>query len=177
MPAVNKTKKMAMMGVMAALSTVLTVLGTVISVNTVFFTAAAAFLAGVMLTRYGKGAGVLFYVVCAVLDFFLNPDKLHVLLYLGLAGYIVLSELTYSLLRVEDGRKKEWIHRGIRFGLFAVIYLPLALFLPRLLVNEEILNETWLLPAILIAGVVGWVIYDIAYGAFKKMFAGYIKVV
>ena len=165
------------MGVMAALSTVLTVLGTVISVNTVFFTAAAAFLAGVMLIRYGKGAGVLFYVVCAVLDFFLNPDKLHVLLYLGLAGYIVLSELFYSLLRVEDARKKEWIHRGIRFVLFAVIYLPLALFLPRLFVNEEILNEVWLLPALLAAGVVGWIVYDVAYGAFKRLFAGYMKVV
>lgn len=35
---VNKTKKIAILGVFAALSTVFTVLGTVISVNTVFFT-------------------------------------------------------------------------------------------------------------------------------------------
>ena len=33
---VNKTKKIAILGVFAALSTVFTVLGTVISVNTVF---------------------------------------------------------------------------------------------------------------------------------------------
>ena len=40
---VNKTKKIAILGVFAALSTVFTVLGTVISVNTVFFTALAAY--------------------------------------------------------------------------------------------------------------------------------------
>ena len=34
---VNKTKKIAILGVFAALSTVFTVLGTVISVNTVFY--------------------------------------------------------------------------------------------------------------------------------------------
>ena len=50
---VNKTRAIAVLGVMAALSTVLTVLGTVISVNTVFFTAAAAFLTGIALTGWG----------------------------------------------------------------------------------------------------------------------------
>ena len=86
MDASNQTHKLAVMAVMAALSTVLTVLGTVISVNTVFFTAAAAFLAGIIVTCYGKRAGVLFFAVCAVLDFLVNPDKLHVILYLCLAG-------------------------------------------------------------------------------------------
>ena len=171
MPAVNQTKKIATMGVLAALSTVLTVLGTLISVNTIFFTAAAAFLAGIVLTRYGKGSGLLFYAVCSALDLLVNPNKFHVFLYLALAGYIVLSEISYSLIRVEKGKKKEWIHRGIRFVVFAVIYLPLICFLPQLLVSGEILQNRWLLPALLAGGVVGWILYDIAYGTFKRLFA------
>lgn len=174
MPAVNQTKKMAMLGVLAALSTVFSVLGTIISVNTVFFTAAAAFLSGIVLTRYGKGSGLLFYAVCAVLDFFINPNKFHVLLYLGLAGYLVLSEIIYSLLRVANPKKKEWLHRGIRFVVFALIYLPMVFFLPQLLVNGEVLQETWVLPALLAGGMLGWILYDIAYGAFKKFFAQYM---
>lgn len=169
--AVNQTRKMTMMAVLAALSTVLTVLGTIISVNTVFFTAAAAFLAGIVLTRYGTGAGMIFYIVCATLDFLVNPDKFHVLLYLCLAGYIVLSELTFRLLPIKNDKKKEGVHRGIRFVIFALIYLPLIFFVPRLFVSESILEESWLMPVLLLGGVVGWFLYDIAYGAFKKMFA------
>ena len=74
---VNKTKKIAILGVFAALSTVFTVLGTVISVNTVFFTALAAYLLGIIVVRFGIKEGILFYFVCAALDFFVNPDKMH----------------------------------------------------------------------------------------------------
>ena len=77
---VNKTKKIAILGVFAALSTVFTVLGTVISVNTVFFTALAAYLLGIIVVRFGIKEGILFYFVCAALDFFVNPDKMHVIL-------------------------------------------------------------------------------------------------
>ena len=73
---VNKTKKIARLGVFAALSTVFTVLGTVISVNTVFFTALAAYLLGIIVVRFGIKEGILFYFVCAALDFFVNLDIL-----------------------------------------------------------------------------------------------------
>lgn len=169
----NQTHKLAVMAVMAALSTVLTVLGTVISVNTVFFTAAAAFLAGIIVTCYGKRAGVLFFAVCAVLDFLVNPDKLHVILYLCLAGYTVLSELTYGVLKIRENKKKERVHRVIRFVFFAVIYSPLILFLPRLVISENIIKKSGLLPVMIVGGIVGWIVYDAAYAAFKKMVRQY----
>ena len=90
---VNKTKKMAILGVLAALSTVLTVLGTVISVNTVFFTAAAAFLLGIVVVRFGMRYGTVFFAVCSVLDFIFNPNKIHLFLYLAFAGYLLFARL------------------------------------------------------------------------------------
>lgn len=103
---VNKTKKIAILGVFAALSTVFTVLGTVISVNTVFFTALAAYLLGIIVVRFGIKEGILFYFVCAALDFFVNPNKMHVILYLALAAYILLSEGIFLLMQKKN--LKEW---------------------------------------------------------------------
>ena len=113
---VNKTKKIAILGVFAALSTVFTVLGTVISVNTVFFTALAAYLLGIIVVRFGIKEGILFYFVCAALDFFVNPDKMHVILYLALAAYILLSEGIFLLMQKKN--PKEWVHCVIRLVIF-----------------------------------------------------------
>ena len=166
----NKSKRIAISGVMAALSTVLMVLGTVISVNTVFFTSAAAFLAGMAVLLYGGTYGILFYAVCGGLDFLFNPNKLHIILYLVLAGYIVISEVLWMCMkRMADGRKKEWIHRGIRFVLFVVLYVPLIYFIPELLVSSDLVKKQWFMPGALLFGIIAWVLFDLAYGACKKI--------
>lgn len=167
---VNKTKKMAILGVLAALSTVLTVLGTVISVNTVFFTAAAAFLLGIVVVRFGMGYGTVFFAVCTALDFIFNPNKLHLFLYLGFAGYLLLSEGSYRLFRKKEGKKKEWLHRAVRLGVFLALYLPLLVFVPQLLVTEQTEKMAAFYPVMVLGGLVAWVIYDVAYQSFKRAF-------
>ncbi len=168
----GKTKKMAMLGIMAALSTVLAVLGTVISVNTVFFTAAAAFLAGIAVVQYGLGLGVIFFLVCSTLDFLVNPNSFHILLYIVFAGYLVVSEGSYKWLKKWDGRVKEWIHRGIRFVVFSFLYVPVMIFLPGLFVAETALEQwmeaDWFFPVLLTAGIPFWILFDISYFIVKK---------
>ena len=51
-------KRMAALAMMAALSMVLILLGTVIPVNTLFFTAAAAYMTGIAVVLYGPGQRV-----------------------------------------------------------------------------------------------------------------------
>ena len=51
-------KRMAVLAMMAALSMVLILLGTVIPVNTLFFTAAAAYMTGIAVVLYGKVQGL-----------------------------------------------------------------------------------------------------------------------
>lgn len=162
-------KKITILGMMAALSTVLTVLGTVISMNTVFFTAAAAFLVGIAVIFYGMGTGAVYLCVCAALDFFINPNKLHVFLYLALAFYILVCEGSYrGMAKMPDGTKKEWLHRLVRFLIFAVLYVLLLIFLPQLLVSDKLFTRQWFLPVMLGAGVVVWIIYDLAYLEAKR---------
>lgn len=166
---VKKAKTIAILGMMAALSTVLTVLGTVISVNTVFFTAAAAFLTGIAVIYHGMGTGALFLCVCAALDFFVNPNKLHVFLYLALSIYILVCEGSYQAMeKMAPGRKKEWLHRFVRFLVFALLYTLLVIFLPQLLVSDKLLAKSWFMPVMFAMGVVIWFIYDLAYVEAKK---------
>ena len=164
----NKTKKVVMLGVLAALSTVLSVLGTVISVNTLFFTAAAAFLVGIVVILYGMGYGGLYFISCVCLDFLLNPNKLHGFLYLALAGYIFLSEGSYRALK--ERKKKDGIHKVLRGAIFVCCYVPMVLFVPQLLVSATLYQKTWFLPIMFVIGVVAWLIYDLAYMVAKKWF-------
>lgn len=166
----NKAGKTAVLGVLAALSLVFMILGTVISVNTIFFTSAAAFLAGIAVTLYGSGSGFLFYAVCGALDFLLNPNKLHVILYLVLAGYILICEIVWAgMKKMQDGRKKEWIHRVIRFGLFAALYIPVVCYAPELFLSVKWMDKPWFLRAAIPFGIVAWAVFDLAYIACKKL--------
>lgn len=167
---VNKTRAIAVLGVMAALSTVLTVLGTVISVNTVFFTAAAAFLTGIAVCSYGMGYGTVFFFVCLLLDFIVNPNKLHLFLYLALAGYLLLSEGSWLLLcRIVDGRKKIWLHGGFRFIIFALLYLFLLYLFPQFFVSDTLLAKPWFKIAMIPFGILVWIVYDLAYFTVRKI--------
>ena len=156
---VKKARTIAVLGIMAAFGTVLLLLGTVIAVNTLFFTAAAAFLAGLAVVFYGVGCGAVYVCVCGLLDFLFNPDKLHVLLYLAMAGYLVLAE----------GRYREWVHRGLRLLFFGALYVPVLLFMSGLFLPERIRTAEWYLPVLLPAGFFVWLIYDAAYSAVKKL--------
>ncbi len=166
---------MALLGILAALSTLLVVLGSLISVNTIFFTALAAFLLGIVLLISPKGQGIVFFLVCLALDFFLNPNKLHVFLYLGLGGYILLAELTYEGLKKKvEGKRLENLHRALRLVIFLLGFLPIFFFLPDLLLAQtrvaEFQDQVWFELAAVVAGVVFWAIYDLAYGIFKREF-------
>ena len=172
----RRTKRVATLGVMAAISVILLVLGTLISVNTVFFTAMAAFLVGIAVVKYGFGAGIMLFLGCAVLDLILNPNKLHVLLYLALAGFILISEGSYILLekRIFDQKKRNLIHLICRFTFFMTVYSLLFFLLPKLLLSQEVIDELfsygWSTPAILAGGVICFIAYDLAYLFIKRTY-------
>lgn len=182
---VSQAKQMALLGVMAAVAVIFLLLGTVISVNTVFFMAAAAFLTGMAVVMFGGRLGFAFYVACGTLDFLLNPNKLHVILYLMMAGYTLLSEIIWK--GMEKGtmpddvtaiRRKEWLHQVIRLILFLILFVPLSLFLPELLVSAEILEilkHRWFFAIMTAFGLISWIIFDAAYAACKRFLWRFIK--
>lgn len=172
----ERTRMVATLGVMAAVSVILLVMGTLISINTVFFTALAAFLVGIAVVKYHFAAGLMLFFGCGILDLVFNPDKFHVLLYLAMAGFILFSEGSYKILekRVMDPRKRNGIHLVCRIVVFFLAYIPLAIFIPRLFLTDAAVMKFyghewiyWALPGI---GVAAFVVYDLAYIFVKRTY-------
>ena len=177
----NRTKMVATLGVMAAISAILLVLGTLISINTVFFTALAAFLVGIAVVKYGFGAGAMLFLGSAVLDLLLNPDKFHVLLYLAMGGFILLGEGSYKLLekRIPNPKKRNGIHLICRIVVFFIGYIPLVIWMPRLFLTQTAvdnwLSYDWVTWALIGIGVIAFIVFDLAYLFVKRTYMGLFR--
>lgn len=164
---VNKTRALAETALIAALSVVFLLLGTFISVNTLVFTALAAYFIGYSVNKYGMKYGGIQWLVCVLLDFFLNPDKLNWLLYLSLGGYIFLSEFIFCKWnRIRDEKKKMRLQLIYNWILFNIIYIPLLLFFREALFAGEVEGGTLIF---VLAGQLGWLVYDKAYRVFFRV--------
>lgn len=166
----NKTRALAETALISALSAILLLMGTFISVNTLFFTALAAYFIGYSINKYRLKYGGIQYVVCVLLDFFLNPDKLHWILYLCLGGYIFLSECVFQKWnRVQGDKKKMRVQLICNWVLFNIIYIPLILFFKTLLLGEEAVSGALGSSVLLwVLGQAGWFVYDRAYLVFCR---------
>lgn len=171
---VNKTRALAGVALLSAFSVVLLLLGAYISVNTLFFTALAAYLTGYSICRYGLSYGGMQLAVCVILDVFLNPDKFHWFLYLCLGAYIFLSEVSFRKWnRITDIRKKMRVQLIFGWILFNIIYIPVLILFRNLFFTGSlpggITGESVHGCVILwLAGQAGWFLYDKAYRVFFK---------
>lgn len=171
---INRTRAMAEAALLSALSLILLIIGTRASINTIFLTALAAYFIGYTINKYAILYGGIQLAACTLLDLFLNPDKIHWILYLCLGGYIFLSELLFRKVnRVEDLKKK--MRRQLLFNwiLFNVIYTPIILLFQELLFSGS--YPAWLggesvfgVLVLWILGQIGWVVYDKAYRIFFR---------
>lgn len=128
----------------------------------------AAYLLGIIVVRFGIKEGILFYFVCAALDFFVNPNKMHVILYLALAAYILLSEGIFF-----TDAKKESERMGSLCNKACDIPFDICsddILFPKLLFGDAMQKMTAFYPLLIPAGVIGWLVYDVAYRVFKRIF-------
>ena len=70
-------KKMAVSGLLMALSVVMIILSGVLDFNTLFFLAAAAFCVGIIVREYELKTGIVFFAGTLLLGFLLAPQKLY----------------------------------------------------------------------------------------------------
>lgn len=170
----NRTRALAETAMISALSVIFLLIGTFVSVNTVFFTALAAYLLGYSANKYDFRYSVIQFIACTLLDVLLNPDKLHWVLYLCLGGYILLSELVFQKWnRIEEIKKKMRMQLFYNWILFNVIYIPLIVFFENILIGgdlPEILQGNTILKWIVLwsVGQIGWFVYDKAYRVFFR---------
>lgn len=157
-----KAKKMAVGGLMLALTEVCIALGSVMEANTLFFLAAASFFVGIIIREMEVRAGAAFYIAGVLLGILVSPNKLYVISYAAMGFYILAIEIAYKKLGAYKGTiNRKALFWVFKYALFNLIFIPGVLLFQKILFARELPPAA--LAGILAAGQVGLWIYDRAY--------------
>ncbi|KAB1439747.1 hypothetical protein [Candidatus Galacturonibacter soehngenii] len=165
-----KAKQVAFLGLLAAMVTLLIILSSLIESNTLFLLAAASFFVGIAIREFGLKIGFGFFIACILLGFLLSPNKLYVLTYTGFTLYILLNEALYLLLNKISREKQKVALFVLKFIFFNLLYIPVLFFFPQILFPNGISKNVFYM--FLLAGQLGWFVYDRAYEYFQAMVWG-----
>lgn len=165
----NRISKIALCGVLSALSVVVLLVGNVLQIGTYAAPMLASFLLIPVLEDYGKKYALLLYAVVSLLSLFLVPDKELVLFYVLVLGY-------YPVLRVRLNNIRRGVLRWMaKFGCFnaavVVMYALLIVVLaPPELVQEFAAEGTPMLLALLALGNLSFWLCDRALTAITPLY-------
>lgn len=166
-----KAKQAAVLGLLAAIISIILVLSAVIESNTLFFLAAASYLVGAAVREYGLRMGTAFFIACALLGFLLAPNKMYVVTFAGLSAYILMREAMYLLLlRMDIIKSKRIAFFLTKLAAFNLLYIPALLFLPQFLFAGDVSAD--LLAIFWAGGQAAWFVYDKAYDYFQTQIWG-----
>lgn len=154
------TKKLATLGLLAAFSVLLIVLGAVIETSTLFFLSAASFCVGIAIREWGLRYGISFLAATILVGLLVAPNKIYCVTFAGMGLYLCLAEILWN----KFGNKKALLWCG-KYIAFNVMYVPMIIFAPQVLISKEIsmpfLFVMWL------AGQIGLFVYDKAHDYFQ----------
>lgn len=162
----NESRKIALGGMMAALSIVLLLTGSAIGIGTY----AAPMLAAPLLSPVGRAMGkkyhILLWLSVSLLGFLLIPDLEQDLMYFGLFG-------CYPILRPFFERQKKGLHLVLKLVYFNAVVIGLESLLLFLLVPER-MNPVMAVILLLMGNVV-FFCYDRLIPRIEGMLCHYLK--
>ena len=168
-------KKIALGGLMLALTEVCITLGSIMETNTLFLLAAASFFVGIVIREAGLPSGGAFLLAGVLLGLLVSPNKLYVLSYAAMGCYILAAEAVWKFLGKVPGssgegaeasfektvrRRRIWFWAA-KYLVFNLMYLPMLLVFQKLLFGREL--PALMLVGAVIAGQIGIFLYDRAY--------------
>ena len=167
-------KRMAFLGLLLACAVLMVILSGILEFNTLFLLAAAAFTVGIAIRECGSRIGLGYYIASIILSLILAPNKIYCITYAALSFYILVIEFAWERI----GRVNTKINRNIffwmiKFIIFNLIYLPLLIFMPKLIYQGDI--HTTILIILLIGGQAALIIYDFAYNYFQRVIWGKLR--
>lgn len=160
-------KKIAFLGLLLAGTTLLVIFSGIWEFNTLFLLAGASFGVGIAIRECKLRIGFGFYIASVLLSFILAPNKIYVITYSAIGLYLVIIE--YFFLKLSDMIWKKnrikffWV---IKYVTFNIMFLPILLFLPKLIYQGKIDNG--LLFVFFLVGQVALFVYDTAHDYFQK---------
>lgn len=163
-------KKMAVSGMMLALSVICMLLGNILESSTLFFLAAASFFVGFVIREFGMRAGTAFYLASVLLGFLLAPNKFYVVTYGAMSLYILLIEYAWRQIGkiIASGKHQKFdikqyriVFWVIKYAIFNLMYIPAVAGFQQLLFGRTL--SAGVLIGALLAGQIGLFLYDRAY--------------
>lgn len=149
----KKTKKLALCAMLAALGTVLLLLGSFIEIADLSAAALASFLVVFVFIELGGGWAVALWGVTALLSLLLFPSGASV--FYGVLGLYPLLKALYERLP----RVPEWVLKLLTCNVILAVYILVGRFL--LMLPDEILYGFMLYVFVALANLT-FVLYDIA---------------
>jgi len=176
-----KSREIAFTGLMMAMGVVLVLLGGYLGTATLFFLAAAAFLAGVMERNFSLGMGVLYLVGTALLGFFLSPRKLHAATFAAMGIYVLVAEWFEKRQHTEKKATNPALAWGVKFLAYQFLLAGVLGGMEALLGIEHILTGGVLGAAfhksrllsytlLIVMAEVLWLVFDRAYLFFRRTY-------
>ena len=157
----NRTKRVAVSGMMVALGVIILYMGSLIEVLDISMAAIASLLCIITVIEYGKLYALLVFGATAVLAMLLLPEKFTPSLYALLIGYYpILKEIIERIGKKSGKRAFSAICWAIKIVFFNAALLVVALVAVYVLVLPE--SEEWMEITLLLLGNAAFVLYDIA---------------
>jgi len=168
------TKKLAFLGLLLAVTVLLVIFSGILEFNTLFLLAGASFCVGVAIRESGHSIGFGFYLASILLSLILAPNKFYCITFAAMGFYLVLSEYSFDkLTHIKLSGKRSTIFWMIKYVAFNMMYLPILLFLPKLIYQGNI-SEV-LLIIFFLAGQIVLLVYDKAYNYFQLFIWGKVR--
>lgn len=168
-------KRIALCGMLLALTVICMLLGSIIESNTLFLLAAASYFVGIVIREMGLKTGTAFYIAGVLLGFILAPNKFYVFSYAAMGFYIFMTEVVWNRLAYmnKDYKTRMKFFWLAKYIIFNVIYIPVLVLFPKLFFTGELSYVTLLI--FILAGQVVLFIYDKAYDYVQAQVWGKVR--
>lgn len=169
----TESQKIALCGMLGALSVVLLLLGSVLQIGTYAAPMLAAFLLIPVLEEYGTRYALTLYVCVAILAVLFVPETELALFYVLVMGY-------YPVLRVKlNGVKSTLLRWVLKFAVFnagtVLVYLLLFALLGPAVLDELLADGIGMLAALLAAGNLSFWLCDRALAVLTRYYHVILK--
>ena len=169
----TESQKIALCGMLGALSVVLLLLGSTLQIGTYAAPMLAAFLLIPVLEEYGTRYALTLYVCVAILAVLFVPETELALFYVLVMGY-------YPVLRVKlNGVKSTLLRWVLKFAVFnagtVLVYLLLFALLGPAVLDELLADGIGMLAALLAAGNLSFWLCDRALAALTQYYHVILK--
>lgn len=162
-----ETKRIALTGLLTAVTVLLVSLGAVFETNTLYLIAVASFCVGIVIREWGMIRGAMFWFASVILCMMIAPNKMYGITFAAMGLYLLFSEWLWERVASAKNVKHRMLIVWIgRYVFFNCMYVPMVLFFPKLLLSKSVSGA--LFWGVVLAGEIMFFVYEIAYSYFQK---------